>query len=100
MLFVDRRYKRQRIQVFNFSPGFIEDKIGVKNLYSSDSDGTTQLAVKALDKVLERFPNLRSEIELLVVCTQTPNYQTITTTQTSNYQEVSTTQNPDWSEVA
>jgi 3-oxoacyl-[acyl-carrier-protein] synthase III len=62
-------------ELFDYDVGFIEDKIGVKNLYSSDSDGTTQLAVKALDKVLERFPNLRSEIELLVVCTQTPNYQ-------------------------
>ncbi len=60
---------------FNFDLGFIEDKIGVKKLYISNGETTSDLAVQAMDKLLLARPNLREELDLLIVCTQTPDFQ-------------------------
>jgi 3-oxoacyl-[acyl-carrier-protein] synthase III len=60
---------------FGYDLDFIEQKIGIKKLYSSSKNSSTKLGVKAMEKLLKRFPNLRDEIDLLVVCTQTPDYQ-------------------------
>jgi 3-oxoacyl-[acyl-carrier-protein] synthase III len=60
---------------FDFDLGFIEEKIGVKKLYISDGETTSDLAVQVMDKLLLARPNLREELDLLIVCTQTPDFQ-------------------------
>jgi len=60
---------------FQFDLSFIEEKIGVKKLYISDGETTSDLAVNAMNKLLLARPNLRSELDLLIVCTQTPDFQ-------------------------
>lgn len=61
--------------LFGFDLEFIEQKIGVEKLYSSTKNSSTQLGMSALEKLLVRYAGLKDEIELLVVCTQTPDYQ-------------------------
>lgn len=59
-----------------FDPEFVSNKIGVKQLYiAEDQENTSDLAVQAMEKLLERNPLLRTEIDALVVCTQTPDFQ-------------------------
>ena len=61
---------------FGFDPEFIINKIGVKQLYlAEDQETTSDLAVQAMEKLLEKNPLLRTEIDILIVCTQTPDFQ-------------------------
>jgi 3-oxoacyl-[acyl-carrier-protein] synthase-3 len=60
---------------FQFDLAFIEEKIGVKRLYIADGETTSDLAVNAMNKLLSDKPNLRVELDLLIVCTQTPDFQ-------------------------
>jgi 3-oxoacyl-[acyl-carrier-protein] synthase III len=61
---------------YGFDKDFIEDKVGVTNLYTVQNNETVlDMSVKALEKILLRKPKLRECIDLLVVCTQTPDYQ-------------------------
>lgn len=59
-----------------FDPEFVSNKIGVKQLYiAEDQENTSDLAVQVMEKLLERNPLLRTEIDVLIVCTQTPDFQ-------------------------
>jgi 3-oxoacyl-[acyl-carrier-protein] synthase-3 len=61
---------------FGFPEPFVKDKIGVHRIYVSGSDeysGT--MAVKSVERLLEKHTGLDAEIEALIVCTQTPDFQ-------------------------
>ena len=61
---------------YGFDKDFIEGKVGVINLYTAQNNETVlDMSVNALEKILLRKPELRKCIDLLVVCTQTPDYQ-------------------------
>ncbi len=61
---------------FGFSLAFVEDKVGVRNIYTaSDAELTSDLAVKAVEKLLQRHPGLENKIQVMIVCTQTPDFQ-------------------------
>src|SRR3989344_2101471 len=61
---------------FGFSEDFINDKIGISKLYfASKDEKTSDLAAQALNKLLSKNNGLREKIGVLVVCTQTPDFQ-------------------------
>lgn len=60
---------------FGFDLSFIEEKVGVKQLFVVDGEKTSDIAVRVMDQLLEAYPSLRTELDVLVVCTQTPDYQ-------------------------
>jgi len=60
---------------FGFDLEFIENKIGVKQLFVADGEKVSDLAVHVMNQLFDEFPFLRSQLDVLVVCTQTPDYQ-------------------------
>jgi len=66
---------RELADNYGYNQEFIETKVGVKKLFIEDSLSTTDMAVNALELLLVDKEDLRNKIELLVVCTQTPEYQ-------------------------
>ena len=60
---------------FNFDKSFVENKIGVKKLYEAKNQSVTDLAENALESLLASRSGLREKIQLVVVCTQTPEFQ-------------------------
>ena len=56
---------------YDFDKKFIEEKIGVKNLYTLKNESVTEMAVNSLENLLST-KELREQIDLLIVCTQTP----------------------------
>jgi 3-oxoacyl-[acyl-carrier-protein] synthase-3 len=60
---------------YKFDKNFIEKKIGVSNLYMLDDETVVDMAVNSLENLLVTRQDLRQRIDLLVVCTQTPDYQ-------------------------
>ncbi|RJR40150.1 MAG: ketoacyl-ACP synthase III [Desulfobacteraceae bacterium] len=60
---------------FGFDLEFIEKKVGVKQLFAVRDESVGDLAVQALSKLLESVPFLSEQLDILVVCTQTPDYQ-------------------------
>lgn len=60
---------------YKFDQNFIEKKIGVYNLYMLEEETVVDMAVKSLENLLANRQDLRQRIDLLVVCTQTPDYQ-------------------------
>lgn len=60
---------------FGFDPEFIANKIGVKQLYHAEGEKTSDLAVRVMNKLLEVYPSLAAKLDVLVVCTQTPDFQ-------------------------
>ena len=63
-------------ETFDFPLSFIEDKIGVKKIYiAAPDEKTSDLAAKAANKIFEIYPNVRDTIDVLAVCTQTPDHQ-------------------------
>ncbi len=60
---------------YGYNQEFIEEKVGVKTLFIEKSLSTTDMAMDALESLLTGREYLRNKIELLVVCTQTPEYQ-------------------------
>ena len=61
--------------MYNFDKNFIEEKIGVQNLYTLEDESVVDMAVNSLEHLLSTRQELREKIDLLVVCTQTPDYQ-------------------------
>jgi 3-oxoacyl-[acyl-carrier-protein] synthase III len=60
---------------YGYDQDFIEKKVGVTKLFIANDLSTTDMAVNALESLLENKEYLRNKIELLVVCTQTPEFQ-------------------------
>jgi len=60
---------------YGYNKEFIETKVGVKKLFIEKELSTTDMAENALEQLLSDKEHLRKKIELLVVCTQTPEYQ-------------------------
>ena len=60
---------------FSYDKDFIENKIGVKQLFSVGNSSSLDMSVKVLEKILERFPFLHESLDVLVVCSQTPDHQ-------------------------
>ena len=61
---------------FGFDLSFVEEKIGVKRLYiAGDGENTSDLAVRAAEKIFDKRPELKNLIRVIAVCTQTPDYQ-------------------------
>jgi len=58
---------------FGFDAEFIDSKIGIKQLYIAGEQSVSDLAVNALEKLLAKKPELREDIDLLILCTQTPD---------------------------
>lgn len=53
----------------------ILEKIGIRNRNITDNDEfTSDIAVKALNKLVEEYSIDKSEIDYLIVCTQSPDY--------------------------
>jgi 3-oxoacyl-[acyl-carrier-protein] synthase-3 len=65
---------------FSYEPGFLERKIGVERRYVCGPDeAVSDLAVGAARKLFESGAARPDEIDLLVVCTQNPDYKLPTT---------------------
>ena len=63
-------------ETFGFDLDFVKNKIGVNKIFFVDEDEkSSDLGAKALNKLLDKRPQLRSEIEVIIVCTQTPDTQ-------------------------
>lgn len=60
---------------FGFDPEFISNKIGVKQLHQAEGETTSDMAVRVMNKLLEVYPALRTTLDVLVICTQTPDFQ-------------------------
>lgn len=65
---------------FGFEREFLERKLGIERRYvCADDEAVSDLAVAACERLFERKLAERSEIELLIVCTQNPDYKLPTT---------------------
>lgn len=61
---------------FGFSLSFIEGKIGVKRIFvAEEKETTSDLAVEAVKKILKNRPDVKNKIGVIVLCTQTPDFQ-------------------------
>lgn len=61
---------------FNFSKQFVESKIGVRQIYmAGKSEFSSDLAAAAARNLFENRPGIRNQLDTLVVCTQTPDFQ-------------------------
>ncbi len=61
---------------FGFALDFVEEKIGVRQIYvAGDKEFSSDLAVSAAEKLFLRRPDIREKIDVIVVCTQTPDFQ-------------------------
>lgn len=66
---------KELIDKFGYDADFIENKVGIRQLYVAGDQAVSMIATQALEKLLVRKPELRESLDLLVVCTQTPDYQ-------------------------
>jgi len=60
---------------YGYDLDFVETKVGVKTLYQAKDESVTDLAAQALELLLNSRDGLREKIQLVVVCTQTPEFQ-------------------------
>jgi len=61
---------------FGFDIQFVEEKIGVRRIYiAGENEKTSDMAVAAIKKLFEKRPDIKEKIEVIAVCTQTPDYQ-------------------------
>jgi len=61
---------------FGFDLQFVEEKIGVKRIYiAGENEMTSDLAVAAIEKLFKKRPDIKEKINVIAVCTQTPDYQ-------------------------
>ena len=61
---------------FDFSTKFVTEKLGIKKLYLvAEEELTSDMATEAAQKILNKHPHLKDKIGVLIVCTQTPDYQ-------------------------
>ena len=63
------------VKLHGYDKSFIEEKVGVKQLYLAKDKTTTDLAELALETLLRDREEIRDKIQLVVVCTQTPEFQ-------------------------
>jgi len=72
----ERRLSSEHLgKTYGFDEAFIVNKLGVNAVYqAADGQLTSDLAVAAVDRLCEQVPGLRDQIDLLVVCTQTPDF--------------------------
>ncbi len=63
-------------QKYNLGEEFLSTKIGVNKLFYSDADEfTSDMASWVLNKLFLTTKGLKDELEVLIVCTQTPDFQ-------------------------
>lgn len=61
---------------YGFDEAFVRDKLGVGQVYvAAPDEQTSHLAAASVRRLCEAVPDLRDRIGLLVVCTQTPDFQ-------------------------
>ena len=70
-----KEMKPDLTEEFGFDADFIETKVGIRQVYIAEDQTVSELATLALEKLLARRPELRAKIDLLVVCTQTSDFQ-------------------------
>jgi 3-oxoacyl-[acyl-carrier-protein] synthase-3 len=59
----------------SWPPSRLKDLMGVENrYYASEGETVNDIAVKAAEKLFLEFPIDRSEIDFVLLCTQTPDY--------------------------
>jgi 3-oxoacyl-[acyl-carrier-protein] synthase III len=63
------------VEKYGYDKSFIEEKVGVKQLFKAQDESSTDLAESALNPLLLSEEGLRDKVQLLVVCTQTPEFQ-------------------------
>jgi 3-oxoacyl-[acyl-carrier-protein] synthase-3 len=67
---------RELADIFGFPLNFIEEKIGVRQIYvSNENEFSSDLAVSATEKLFKLRPEIKGNIDVLIVCTQTPDFQ-------------------------
>lgn len=71
------RSSQELAERFGFDLEFLESKVGVKNRHLSGPDeSVSDMAAAAARHLFQQHPDLNpGELDLLVVCTQTPDYQ-------------------------
>ena len=71
------RTSQELAQSFGFDQEFLEGKVGVKNRHlCAAGESVSDLALAAARELFDQQPGLDPQgLELLVVCTQTPDYQ-------------------------
>ena len=63
-------------ELFKFDLEFLERKIGTRKIFlSGENEFTSDLAVCAAKKIFEKKPQLKDKIDVIVMCTQTPDFQ-------------------------
>ncbi|MFA5404937.1 MAG: ketoacyl-ACP synthase III, partial [Ignavibacteria bacterium] len=61
---------------WNISSEFIESRVGIKERHiSSENEPTSVLAFNAVSKILKSGKVTENEIDILIVCTQNPDYR-------------------------
>ena len=60
---------------FDTTTDFIENKLGITNLHVALDEGTTDLAVNAVNNLLLKNQSALRDLDVLIVCTQTPDVQ-------------------------
>lgn len=64
------------VERFGFDRAFLDDKIGVRQRHvAAPDEAVSDMAVKAAESLLARTGAARGDIELLVLCTQNPDYR-------------------------
>jgi 3-oxoacyl-[acyl-carrier-protein] synthase-3 len=65
---------------FGFDRAFLDDKVGIRQRHIAAADeAVSDLALKAAEALLSRSALARERIELVVLCTQNPDYKLPTT---------------------
>jgi 3-oxoacyl-[acyl-carrier-protein] synthase-3 len=61
---------------FGFDIDFVKNKIGVNKIfYADDHEYSSDLAASVLNKLIKNTPGLKEKLEIVIVCTQTPDTQ-------------------------
>ena len=65
---------------FGFERAFLEDKIGIRNRHiAAEGEGVADMAVAAAKALFQRADVTPADIDLVVLCTQNPDYKLPTT---------------------
>jgi 3-oxoacyl-[acyl-carrier-protein] synthase-3 len=68
------------VERFGFERAFLDDKIGVLTRHiAAEDEAVSDMAVAAAEKLFAAAPEAREQIELVVLCTQNPDYRLPTT---------------------
>ena len=75
---IDNDSFKDRFPDYDFAR--FEKKVGIKTRYiCSENESTLTLAISAVDKLLEKTPALRADIDFVILCTQSPEFPLPTT---------------------